>query len=71
MAGAVLAHTRNADMPRISLNPEARNMAHRYDVGASKDGIIVLLDIRAQNRDHAARIAERAGYTVRDVNMVG
>ncbi|WVS23938.1 hypothetical protein QkW1_15 [Ralstonia phage QkW1] len=40
---------------------------HLYELGTETGRIEVLADSRAQAR----KIAERAGYAVRDVNMVG
>jgi hypothetical protein len=40
---------------------------HTYQLGTESGDILV----DANNRDQARRVAERAGYVVRDVNMVG
>jgi hypothetical protein len=60
-------------MERVTLNANApKPTAHLYGIGATNaQGERVSLAVHANNRDHAARIAERAGYTVRDVNMEG
>ncbi len=41
--------------------------SHLFEVGTDKGRIEVLANTRAQAR----KIAERSGYVVRDVNMVG
>ena len=41
---------------------------HLYAIGVGHGWSI---EVDANNRDHAARIAEREGYTVHDVNMIG
>lgn len=45
-------------------NPKAR---HCYQLGTINGQILV----DANNRAQARNIAERAGYVVRDVNMIG
>lgn len=44
---------------------------HLYEIGVGKDGLIGTIEVDAHNRAQAARIAERNGYEVRDVNMTG
>jgi hypothetical protein len=44
------------------------NAKHLYEIGVSPNEVI---EVEANNRAQAAKIAEKAGYTVRDVNMVG
>lgn len=44
-----------------------RNARHTYQLGTITDRILV----DANTRTQARAIAERAGYVVRDVNMVG
>lgn len=44
---------------------------HLYNVGVSKDGVTSTIEVHAGTRAAARIIAERAGYVVRDVNMVG
>ena len=45
---------------------------HAYDIGVTtKDGRIAKICVHANNREHAARVATRRGYEVRDVTMVG
>lgn len=57
---------------RIRLTPGNNGRtSHLYTVGVSKDGATGQIDVEANNRDQAARVAERNGYEVRDVNMVG
>lgn len=58
------------------LNPEftAKGAIHDYHVGVWDDTTLTTqttVRVWARNRDQACRIAERAGYVVRDVNMVG
>lgn len=43
-----------------------RSKRHSYDVGTN-DGTVC---VDANNRSQAKKIAEKHGYTVRDVNMV-
>lgn len=45
-----------------SLNP-----AHSYDIQTDRGTI----EVHANNRDQAARLAEKAGYKVYSVNMTG
>lgn len=48
------------------------NAKHLYDVETTgKDGERIIIQVEANNRDQAARIAVKAGYEVRSVNMVG
>lgn len=56
------------------LNPDYKNARHDYHVGVWNGTDVETIEqvrVWASNRDQAARIAERAGYVVRDVNMVG
>lgn len=58
------------------LNPDftARANVHDYHVGVmmgDDTSTITTVRVFALNRNQATRIAESAGYTVRDVNMVG
>jgi len=49
-----------------------RPAAHLYELEVEpKDGVTPRVQVDANNRDQAARIAEQAGYVVRSVNMVG
>lgn len=50
-----------------TLNSEMRG-GHLYAIYAQH---VVVCRVVARNRDHAARIAERAGYSVGSVNMEG
>ena len=45
-------------------NPAAR---YTYMVGVSKDGHTSTIEVSANTRAQAAKIARRAGYIVRDV----
>lgn len=45
--------------------------AHLYTLAVLKDGIRGEIDVEATNRSQASRIAEKAGYEVGSVNMVG
>jgi hypothetical protein len=51
--------------------------AHAYDVyvdmpqALSHKGAEAIISVFANNRDQAARIAHKAGWIVRSVNMVG
>jgi hypothetical protein len=53
--------------PRIN----TPNSTHLYTLTVIKDNVRGSVDVEARNRDQAARIAQRAGYEVHDVNMVG
>ena len=44
---------------------------HLYEIGVEKVGTISKIEILANTRTQAASIAKKAGYVVRDVNMVG
>lgn len=44
-----------------------KTATHLYELGTDKGSI----QVDARTRDQAANIAKRAGYQVRDVNMVG
>lgn len=55
---------------RIRLNRP--NTAHLYRIETiDKDGKKIEIDVEANNRDQAARDAEKAGYPVHSVNMIG
>ncbi len=43
------------------------NTKHLYEIGTDKGRI----EVEANTRTQAANIARKAGYQVRDVNMVG
>ncbi len=48
------------------------NAAHLYIVGVESNAMQQSeIKVHATNRDQACRIAEREGYTVRDINMIG
>ena len=49
-------------------NDKAR---HSYDVEVGDGRMDGYVTVEANSRDQAARIAERAGYVVRSVNMIG
>lgn len=67
---------RNLPVDRSKVPPEPgapvrlgeKNAAHSYVVGVEGGYSIT---VGATNRDQAARIATKAGYVVRDVNMAG
>lgn len=45
---------------------------HAYDIEVSDAaGNLSTIRVEARNRSQAARKAEKAGYTVRSVNMIG
>lgn len=44
---------------------------HTYSVGVGEHRREGTIKVDANDRNHATRIAERAGYSVRDVNMIG
>jgi hypothetical protein len=46
------------------------NARHLYEVETAP-GMAGIVEVEAMDRAHACRLAERAGYTVRSVNMVG
>lgn len=64
-------------MVRLPIMLEAPNAKHAYDVyinmpeGLEAKGHEAIIEVYANNRDQACRIAEKAGYTVRSVNMTG
>jgi hypothetical protein len=45
----------------------SKTAKHLYEIGTDNGRI----EVHAHNRSQAERIAEKAGYVVRDVNMVG
>jgi len=57
-------------MEQIKLNQGAR-AAHQYLIETRVDGRAVEVIVNAHNRAVAARLAERAGYEVWSVNMIG
>lgn len=48
-----------------------KDAKHLYSVSVEKDGIRSTIEIDANNRTQAESIARKAGYVVRDMNMVG
>ena len=51
----------------IALN--TNNPATRYLVGVSKDGQTTIIEVSANSRAQASKIARQAGYIVRDVSI--
>lgn len=45
--------------------------SHLYTLGIQVRGVHGEIDVEANNRDQATRMAERQGFTVRDCNMIG
>ncbi len=50
---------------------DLKETRHLYRVGVRVAGVEGQIDVEATNRDQAARISERQGYEVCDVNMIG
>jgi hypothetical protein len=50
----------------IALNTNT-NTRYTYVVGVSKDGVISVIEVSANTRAQASRIARQAGYVVRDI----
>jgi hypothetical protein len=50
----------------IALNTNT-NTRYTYMVGVSKDGITSVIEVSANTRAQAARIAREAGFVVRDI----
>lgn len=48
-----------------------RGAKHLYSMSVVLLGARTKVEVFANNRSQATRIAERAGFVVRDVNMVG
>jgi hypothetical protein len=51
----------------IALNTNNPATRYTYMVGVSKDGITSVIEVSANTRTQAAKIARLAGYIVRDV----
>ena len=49
----------------------AKASKHTYEVGTEIDGKITKVEVHANSRAGAAKLVERDGMVVRDVNMVG
>lgn len=48
-----------------------KNSKHQYEIGVFKDGRISYVIVDANTRTQATSITKKAGYVVRDVNMIG
>lgn len=44
---------------------------HSYEIGTIINGEITKITVHANSRDSAAKRAQREGFVVRDVNMIG
>jgi hypothetical protein len=44
---------------------------HSYIVGVKKDGVISSIEVSADTRSQAAKVAREAGYVVRDMYIYG
>jgi len=53
----------------IALNTNNPTTRYTYLVGVSKDGLTMTIEVSANTRAQASRIAREAGYIVRDVNL--
>lgn len=53
----------------IALNTNNPATRYTYMVGVSKDGITSVIEVSANTRAQAARIAREAGYIVRDISI--
>jgi hypothetical protein len=51
----------------IALNTNNPATRYTYVVGVSKNGITSVIEVSANTRAQAARIAREAGYTVNDM----
>ena len=64
----VVSPTKENTMQRIGI----RTAKHLYQLTVKHlSGVEIQLQVLANNRVQAVRIAEREGYTVCDINMVG
>lgn len=61
-----MANTSTVNLNRVVLGA-VHTARHLYEIGTDKGKI----EVHAGTRTAAATIAKRAGYVVRDVNMVG
>lgn len=57
--------------PRICVRIARERACHAYDVEVGKDRHEATIQVDANSRDQAARIAERNGFVTRSVNMIG
>lgn len=62
-----LNETNNALEGKTMKTIELANAKHAYELGTEQGKVTVYANTRAQAR----KAAEREGYTVRDVNMIG
>lgn len=53
------------------INPTFKSATHQYELGVQVNGAITTITVNANYRSQARAIAERSGYMVRDVNMIG
>lgn len=53
----------------IALNTNNPATRYTYLVGVSKDGQTTIIEVSANSRAQASKIARQAGYIVRDVNL--
>ena len=44
---------------------------HLYEIETEEEGTPIIVEVEANNRNQAARIAREHGYAVRSVNMTG
>jgi hypothetical protein len=58
-----ISNEKESDMIELG----SKTAKHLYEIGTDNGRI----EVHAHNRSQAERIAEKAGYVVRDVNMVG
>ena len=53
----------------IALNTNNPATRYTYVVGVSKDGITSVIEVSANTRAQASKIARQAGYIVRDISI--
>jgi hypothetical protein len=53
----------------IALNTNNPATRYTYLVGVSKDGQTTIIEVSANSRAQASKIARQAGYIVRDVSI--
>jgi len=51
----------------IALNTNNPATRYTYVVGVSKDGVTSVIEVSANTRAQASKIARQAGYIVRDI----
>jgi len=70
-AEAVKFLAAKAEAPAPMRRIDTPNTRHLYEIGVRKIGAAERIQVEANTRGQAARIAADAGYVVLDVNMIG